>query len=325
MSTPRLVPWKGWDEWMGVYQNLSGDINTNRDWGRKVAFSLKTINMWRTRCKLPLYIECTSHILKSILNHKVNSANKSPNVLRLSYSMAIVRLVNGVVEKEQRGQYAQAVSGIAERIGLPRTLVDLRHEATHGDLPSLARLHSAALMALKWLHVRFWRVQADHFVQLDLNIRSFLDSYQLALQDESGEEKMLQLINNVSKYVASNQVRSHLIPLLVGRTEFGVNKSMNSIPGIVIKPFQVLNNLTNDKNSNSKSSCYGPKTKQEELDGKQNFDVTSRMWLPLIRKFQLTWPHFSTCFFFQLLYRLCTLHGGKETPMGGGAITKHMT
>ena len=36
------------------------------------------------------------------------------------------------------------------------------------------------------------------------------------------------------------------------------------------------------------------------------------MWLPLIRKFQLTWPHFSTCFFFQLLSRLCILNGAKQ-------------
>ena len=36
------------------------------------------------------------------------------------------------------------------------------------------------------------------------------------------------------------------------------------------------------------------------------------MWLPLIRKFQLIWPHFSTCFFFQLVSRLCILNGKKQ-------------
>ena len=125
-----------------------------------VAASLGTINMWRTRCKLPLYIDSTANVLKCIFDHTVNAASISPNVLRLSYAMSLTRLVNGVVENEQRGQYAQAVSLIAERIGLPRELVDLRHEATHGDLPSLTRLKSTALVALNWLHNHYWRVQS---------------------------------------------------------------------------------------------------------------------------------------------------------------------
>ncbi len=317
MSTPRLVPWKGWDEWMHVYRNLFNEMvgnnnnnNNNNIWATKIRSSLGTINMWRTRCKVPLYVDCTANIFKSLLDHRMNTSSKSPNVYRLSYSMSIVRLVNGVVEKEQRGQYAQAVSGIAERIGLPRSLVDLRHEATHGDLPSLTRLNAAAIMALEWLHNRYWRIQADHLERVDLNIRNFLDAYQLALQDENGEENMIELINNVNQYIASNQVRSNLIPLLVGKTEFDVNdknNKINTVQGTVVKPFQVLNKKIR-KNKNK----YGPKTKQEEFDGKQNFDVTSRMWLPLIRKFQLIWPHFSTCFFFQLVSRLCILNGKKQ-------------
>ena len=105
-------------------------------------------------------------------DHTVNAASISPNVLRLSYAMSLTRLVNGVVENEQRGQYAQAVSTIAERVGLPRELVDLRHEATHGDLPSLTRLKSAASVALNWLH-NHWRVQAVHLQKIVTTIRVF--------------------------------------------------------------------------------------------------------------------------------------------------------
>jgi hypothetical protein len=42
------------------------------------------------------------------------------------------------------GTFARSVWGIAERLGIPRVLVDLRHTATHNELPSLASLRVAA-------------------------------------------------------------------------------------------------------------------------------------------------------------------------------------
>lgn len=43
--------------------------------------------------------------------------------------------------------------------GLPRVLVDLRHEATHNELPSLPLLRAAADAALAWLHATYWEPQ----------------------------------------------------------------------------------------------------------------------------------------------------------------------
>ena len=44
----------------------------------------------------------------------------------------------------------------AQQVGLPAVLVDLRHEATHGDMPSLTELRSAAKRALQWLWDDYW-------------------------------------------------------------------------------------------------------------------------------------------------------------------------
>lgn len=44
----------------------------------------------------------------------------------------------------------------AQQIGLPALFVDLRHESTHGDMPSLTNLRSAASRALKWLWEDYW-------------------------------------------------------------------------------------------------------------------------------------------------------------------------
>lgn len=56
-----------------------------------------------------------------------------------------IRFVNGFIEPVQKGNFAQSVNVLAERIGLPRSLVDLRHESTHDQLPSIHILRSAAL------------------------------------------------------------------------------------------------------------------------------------------------------------------------------------
>ncbi|KAL9137237.1 MAG: hypothetical protein Q9175_001569, partial [Cornicularia normoerica] len=45
----------------------------------------------------------------------------------------------------------------AQKIGLPALFVDIRHEATHGDMPNLTNLRSAAERALRWLWEDYWK------------------------------------------------------------------------------------------------------------------------------------------------------------------------
>lgn len=65
-------------------------------------------------------------------------------LLRQSYSTAILRLVNGLVDPLQVGTYARPMATIAQQLGIPLWLVELRHAATHEDLPSLGLLREAA-------------------------------------------------------------------------------------------------------------------------------------------------------------------------------------
>jgi ribosomal biogenesis protein LAS1 len=53
-------------------------------------------------------------------------------------------MVNGLVDPLQVGAYARSISSIAAQLGLPSWLVELRHAATHEDLPSLELLRDAA-------------------------------------------------------------------------------------------------------------------------------------------------------------------------------------
>lgn len=62
---------------------------------------------------------------------------------------------------------------IAKTIGLPATFVELRHQATHEQLPSLAKFRSAAKKALTWIWYYYWQhLSADDDVGGDGKSRS---------------------------------------------------------------------------------------------------------------------------------------------------------
>ena len=56
-------------------------------------------------------------------------------------------------------------------------LVDIRHEATHNELPSLALLRVAAGRALDWLRASYWQRQADHIAAEHSRIRQLLQVF----------------------------------------------------------------------------------------------------------------------------------------------------
>lgn len=93
---------------------------------------------------LPHAIESTHAILSVILQDSDAQGSSSFLSLRQSYATAIIRLVNGLVDPLQLGAYARSIASIAAQLGLPPWLVELRHAATHEDLPSIELLRQAA-------------------------------------------------------------------------------------------------------------------------------------------------------------------------------------
>ena len=112
---------------------------------------------------LPHALEATLSLLTSIrldeqftealLEHQRSQSGPSKAVAQLnvmslgvrqSYGIVLVRMVNGLVDPLQSGVYARSIAAIATQIGLPQWLVELRHAATHEDLPSLELLRSGA-------------------------------------------------------------------------------------------------------------------------------------------------------------------------------------
>ena len=97
---------------------------------------------WRVATPLPHALECVLSFLAAELGDAVGA---SPALLvRQAYASAVVRFVNGMVDARQHGVYARSIAAIASEIGLPGWFVELRHAATHEDLPSLEILREAS-------------------------------------------------------------------------------------------------------------------------------------------------------------------------------------
>ena len=65
--------------------------------------------------------------------------------------------MTGLLDSQQESKYKVSMYTQAQKVGLPALFVDIRHEATHGDMPNLRNLRSAADRALKWLWDDYWK------------------------------------------------------------------------------------------------------------------------------------------------------------------------
>ncbi|XP_050128035.1 uncharacterized protein LOC126604764 isoform X4 [Malus sylvestris] len=134
----KLVPWLSWDEWLFVDKSL---FSNSPDF---VASALRRISTWRSRGCLPITIEVTASIIEiqrkdphfrkdqsndALDNSRTDQsidASLSEEMLAMLYCMAIMRLVNGVVEKTRK-KTEVSIAVAADAIGIPRTLIDVRH------------------------------------------------------------------------------------------------------------------------------------------------------------------------------------------------------
>lgn len=130
--------------------------------------ALKTIDVWRIRGGIPSSADATGQLVSVLFQEETQTA-ASHESLRMQYSIAVLRAVNMIVEPNQQGYYAQSVMVLAQKAGLPGWIVELRHEATHKQLPSKSLLRSAALFLIDWYNRNYWQPQFE-FLQASTSI-----------------------------------------------------------------------------------------------------------------------------------------------------------
>lgn len=122
---------------------------------------------------------------------------------------------------------------VAKELDLPATFVELRHEAIHGEMPSLVVLRQAAQRALRWLWHSYWRVLDDDALD-DLDGLDLHNRISDTLQNHVTERKkilnafrpddtkaLVQQINAttvdlVDMCKASKQALTEVVDILIG-------------------------------------------------------------------------------------------------------------
>ncbi|PNY24846.1 Pre-rRNA-processing protein las1 [Tolypocladium capitatum] len=121
------------------------------------------VSMWMARQHCSHMVESTALLTAAMLSDDDATENNgwSTYAVRATYAAAFSRFVTGLLDGLQDKQRKQSMYAVAKKIGLPATFVELRHQSTHEQLPSLAKLRSMAGRALAWIWDYFWKNLAD--------------------------------------------------------------------------------------------------------------------------------------------------------------------
>ncbi|RDA89531.1 hypothetical protein CP533_2939 [Ophiocordyceps camponoti-saundersi (nom. inval.)] len=145
-----------------------GDVPDDDD-ARQLAVG--RVSMWMTRQHCPHLVESTalltaalltdeaddSRRLSSSVSSSVSTSASVAYAVRATYAAAFSRFVTGLLDGHQDKLRKQSMYTIAATIGLPSAFVELRHQSTHEQLPSRAKLRVMAERALVWIWHYYWK------------------------------------------------------------------------------------------------------------------------------------------------------------------------
>lgn len=162
MVHPRIVPWSDPEELVELkewfYADKFGERPSEMDMRIRAIQRVKCYQSKGSQY-LPHVIDSTAQITSAVLldEERLARGKDSMFAVRLSYAMALIRFVNGLLDPTQQSQFAIPLHTLAQRVGLSSWFVDLRHWGTHErELPSIDMLRLAAKEALEWLWEHYW-------------------------------------------------------------------------------------------------------------------------------------------------------------------------
>jgi len=133
----RLDPWFDVEEWKFVKDLVI----------KKNLLALKYFEVWRCRVsRLPAGIETTYALLEA--------SSQMENILTIS--MAVNRFLNHISHIGMNVWGVRKLHDAARMLKLPSWVVDIRHETTHGHMPSLTILQASFAVCWSWLCTNYW-------------------------------------------------------------------------------------------------------------------------------------------------------------------------
>lgn len=258
----RFTPWK--DEWelQSVGQGLLSVLHPP---STAVESALDTVNVWKARSHaleaLPHAIESTSALAQVYWRDQVQGGS-SVSELRLAYSSAVIRCINGFSDALQQQRFVAApVSVLCGQLGIPSWLVDVRHEASHNALPTLSVLRLAVVSLLEYLSSEYWIPTCPNW--------STLGEQESKVPFPAPIETLMQYKTCAAAAPSSFQVgddRTKSSPEMVGGTDSSVKPSASKITS---KPFDTF---------------FGDNDDDESSDDEEDWEdpLLGRLWGPSV-------------------------------------------
>lgn len=132
----------------------------------QLQLALRRVAVWRGRSargRLSHAVDISAGLAGLLLSDAErtchnNATGNNPYQLRNSYSTLLLRSVNGLADtyRHQRKSSLLSVSHCCALAGLPLWIVDIRHDASHNDLPSLGLCRIGAIESLRFWKTRYW-------------------------------------------------------------------------------------------------------------------------------------------------------------------------
>jgi len=196
---------------------------------RKTQAALDHIQVWSTRVNhLPV-----GALLTNILLEVSKDLNN-----RLAMAMAVSRFIEhvsfvGYTRFPSAGNMFESV----EPLNLPPWIVNLRHEAIHGQLPNIHNLRAGFENCYAWIVLNYWQIERIEPIQKYDRLSSLLDLYlylriyrewgTISLSDIESEEGLFHHINGLwNSNIQQNGKRF---------ADFSVNNAIDKVNKVLCK------------------------------------------------------------------------------------------
>jgi hypothetical protein len=176
VPSPRILPWRNWREFeevcflvlafagrfnSGSASSSHGELFENLSRSDARIALIEKLAEWHSRSRCPNAITATySLALLDWSSSKAILERETLSSLQLAAAATISRVINALSDSAQTGVFASSISELMKKAGVARWIVDIRHDCSHGAMPSVPVLKLAANYILDYVINEYWLPQS---------------------------------------------------------------------------------------------------------------------------------------------------------------------
>jgi ribosomal biogenesis protein LAS1 len=150
------------DDTHHTHEMFDSDASINKEHNESRRLAINIIQTWTHRGYVPHPIVATSLLVDSLITNfefgLEDTDSLPPFAKSALFATAISRFVTGFCDIGHGGSTKRSMYDVAADLGMPEEWVGMRHEITHGAMPSVLEMKLVAEEALDWLWKGYWKL-----------------------------------------------------------------------------------------------------------------------------------------------------------------------